>query len=355
MVKSAVGLGADKVLELRADTGESFLVKDVMIAGCDDDYVEVFIDRDSVGFFRVGKRLGSHLPFPVNTSVHSHDIELSGTARADAAIDYSVNIVDAEGQTQSTTIVAIGDPTATLKRATKYAAADQPRTILTCMREKGIFNGFPVAEGQKFVVTPYTSGKKLDTIAVVYERYDAGDIRKDMPQGTDATEYVCINYGDTGGALTAKGDYQLDSTNMPAVYPGFPFVDDVPDGTEIQIMGVLGSEVIDYKSATDYTYTTYLKLQHEREILFDEDKKGILFYHPVPVSAVVGTYVAEGVSLIGSLSTVDPREPFWLPTPRTFRAGETLTGWITVDQGTGTGSIDKDYGEIAFIQKVRKV
>jgi len=52
MVKSDLDLGADEVLELEAKSGESLLVKDVVVYGTDDSYVLLEIDKTTVGFFR---------------------------------------------------------------------------------------------------------------------------------------------------------------------------------------------------------------------------------------------------------------------------------------------------------------
>jgi len=53
MIKTEMGLGADDVVELEAKTGESLLVKDVIIRASTDEYVVLEIDKTTVGFFRV--------------------------------------------------------------------------------------------------------------------------------------------------------------------------------------------------------------------------------------------------------------------------------------------------------------
>jgi len=39
MVKTQIGLGADEAVEVTAKTGESLLIKDVIILNSDDEYV----------------------------------------------------------------------------------------------------------------------------------------------------------------------------------------------------------------------------------------------------------------------------------------------------------------------------
>jgi len=156
--------------------------------------------------------------------------------------------------------------------------------------------------------------------------------------------------------LSIAGDYHVGTQNTPAIFPAFPFAADVPGKTEIDILGIAASESCDFNTANNYSQTKYLKLTREREILFDEDRNGLLFYQPIPPDRVVGVQFAEGVSLIGNFSAFDRREPFIPPTPLSFVSGELLRAEITVGEGSaGAGSIGQEYGEVAFIQRVRKV
>jgi len=355
MVKSAFGKGADASVELKADTGEAFMVKDVIIHGSDDTYVLLEIEKTTVGFFRVdGGSLGSHLFAPFGFAGHSHTLALSGTSRADASIAYEAQVVDALGNASNTELVAIDDPTKTHYRALKYAYANTPtETLLRYMIRKGWMAGYPVAEGQTFRVKPYTSGKKLNNVIIIYEKYDAGDIRKDMPNGSEAKEYVFVNYGQPESSLTSSGDYEIKTVKTTAEFPDFPIGDAVPSKHEIEILAVLGSESLDYDGSDDYTYTKYLKFFKGRKVLFDDDRNGLPFYQPVPTDAVVGTIFGEGFSVVGNYSKYDRREPFLPPTPLTFKAGDELKVYITAGQATSAGEIATGYAEIAFIERVK--
>jgi len=355
MVKSALGKGADASVELHADTGEAFMIKDVIVRGSDDTYVLLEIEKTTVGFFRVdGGALGSHLFAPFGFVGHSHNLELEGVSRGDGVIAYEAQILNALGQGSNTQLVSIDDPSGIVYRAVKYTYSNTPtETLLRYMIRKGWMQGYPVAEGQTFRVKPFTSGKKLNDVIIIYEKYDAGDIKKDMPNGSEASEYVFINYGQPSSALTSSGDYEINTVKTSAEFPDFPIGDAVPSKHEIEILGILGSESLDYDGSNDYTYTKYLKMFKGRKVLFDDDRNGLPFYQPLPSDITVGTIFAEGFSIVGNYSAKDRREPFIPPTPLLFKAGDELNTFITAGQSTNAGSIAEGYAEIAFIERVK--
>ncbi len=310
MIKTSLGTGADTAVELSADTGESFMVKDIIIDGSDDTFVLVEIEKTTVGFFRVDAgTFGSHLP----------------ATQAQVGAYKTLRGLFAGGSI----------------------------TLLSYMIKRGWMSGYPVAEGQTFRVKPYTSGKKLNNVAIIYEKYDAEDIKKDMPNGSEASEYVFVNYGQADDAITSAGDYEINVVKTTAEFPNFPFNDAVPSKHEIEILGILGSETIDYDGADDYTYTKYLKFYKGRKVLFDDDRRGLLFYHPTFTGISAGTYFGRGFSIVGNYSYYDRREPFVPPKPLVFKSGDELKVYITAGQATNTGSIAQSFTTIAFIEKVK--
>ena len=310
MVKTAFGKGADSAVELTADTGEAFKVKDIIINGSDDTYILVEIEKTTVGFFRVdGHLLGSHLPAPQAVTKDSQSL--------------------------------------------RGLLAGGSISLLSYMIKRGWMDGYPVAEGQTFRVKPYTSGKKLNDVIIIYEKYDAGDIRKDMPNGSEAKQYVFVNYGQAENALTSSGDYEIKTVKTSAEFPDFPIGDAVPSKHEIEILAVLGSESIDYDDVDDYTYTKYLKFYKGRKVLFDDDRNGLPFYQPVFSGITAGTHFGRGFSIVGNYSAYDRREPYIPPVPLVFKAGDELKVYITAGQATNAGEITQEYAEIAFIERVK--
>ncbi len=354
MVKTSLGTEADIAVELTAKTGESLLIKDVIVRGSNDKYCVLEVEKTTVGFFRVdGHPLGSHLLAPIGFSGHSHSLQLSAVSRDDASIAYEAAVINAHGISSNTQLVAIDNPTNTHRRAFQYAYINTPmETLIRYMIRKGWMRGYPVAEGQTFRVKPYTSGKKLNDVVIIYEKYDAGDIKATDPNGSESKEYVFVNYGQPQDALTTSGDYQVKVCKTTEEFPDFPFGEPVPSKTTIEILGILGSESLDYDGPNDYTYTKFLKLFKGRTCLFDRDKNGLPFYQFLPSDIIVGTIFGEGLSVVGNYSSKDRREPFLPPTPLVFGAGSEVGVYITVGQGSYAGEIGTDYAEIAFIEKV---
>ena len=309
MVKTSLGTSADEAVELTAKSGESFLVKDVIINGSDDEYVLLEVEKTTVGFFRVDRHpLGSHLPAP---QLYVGDAEKLRGVIARASV-----------------------------------------TLLAYMIEKGWMRGYPVAEGQTFRVKPYTSGKKLNDVIIVYEKYDAGDIKATDENGSESKTYTFVNYGRPSADINDAGDFEINTCVTTKEFPDFPFGMDVPSKTTIDVMGILGSEVIRYLDSGTYTYTKYLKMFKGRTCLFDKDKNGLPFYAPTYSGISSGYSIGRGFSVIGNYSSVDRREPFVPPSPLTFGSGSEVKMYITAGKATNATVLEKKYAEIALIEKV---
>jgi len=283
-------------LELEADPGEAFLIKDIHIYNPATNYITLRTQKVSVGYFRVGGTLGNHLHEPIKD--------------------------------------------------------EHKKTLLGYLADLGVFKGLPVDEGEKFTITGAKQSGARQT--VVYEIYDPADISNTMENGSKADTYVYINYGRLPGAVTSGGETEYTVSQNPAEFPDFPFGANVPAKTEIDLIGILAS---DYFAGTGTSgqgsYTKYLKLIKERDVLFDEDRQGI----PLDAEPKADTtdLIGEGYSLIGNYSDADLRSPWILPSPITFLPGEELYVGLVHEAKAVAGSIAVDETEIGFIQRVRRV
>ena len=284
---------SDTEFELEADTGEAFLVKDIMIGDGAYNYVTVSIDKTTVGYFRAdGGRLGNHVHFP---------------------------LVDSE-----------------------------KLTLLGYLMEKGIFKGYPVAEGQSMVVT----SEVAVAMCIVYDIYEPGDISPDMENGSEAKEYMLINYGRVAAtADLAEGDNLYEYSKLPSEFPNFPFGKDVPAKTTINIYGILASDIgRTTDGGSNKQISKYLKLIKEREVLFDEDKRGLMLIGDAPASDTfnIGTYL----SCIGNYSSVDKRLPLLFSEPLTFMSGEELSVVVNSEVLSGSANITGALSEVGIIERV---
>jgi len=263
-------------LTLIADIGESFLVKAIYVGRCTTDaYLAPKIDNFSVAYWLVKGKAGNQL----------------GTQR----LSYSgYNLMD--------------------------------RLV-----KKGLPFTLPIAEGQKLTL-PALDG--IGTMVVVYDIYDAGDIRSDMPNGTASKTFAFIQYMREGSVLAASGDMLLDTSLTPAEFPDFPAGKSVPPKISIKLHGIHGSPVADAASSGNLFYSTYLKLVRDREVLLDEDRNGIPFLGDSGATGSASYAKAESIigqcgELSGELNMYNSRDPYWFDPPLVFTAGEELLVYLT--------------------------
>jgi len=350
-------------LELKADPGEAFLVKDIRLyiggrISRPAAYATVGIEKVTVGFWRYSGILGSHIRFPMGRAFHSHDGWLD-TAKGAAPTDWAP-LKRAGGlwgdKTYPFGLVIDGNPPDWLPEFLRQNDSPQGQmgTLIDYLMKKGIFKGYPVAEGETFRVN--TSGDAPKAISVIYEIYEPGDISPEQENGSKSKEYLLVNYGNCGGAIKAAGDHLYNTTVNPAEFPAFPFGKIVPAKTEIDILGICASDFGPAgNDGINYSLTKYLKLVKEREVLFDEDRNGLLIWQPYTDSKGEFAHVGDGISLFGNYSTTDYREPLMFPEPLKMMAGDELNIYMTLEAG-GTGQdISTEEHEIALIEKVRRI
>lgn len=340
-------------LELKADPGESFLIKNIFIASPVGSYITLRTEKTTVGYFRVDGNLGSHLPFAIGKNQHSHDI-LTG-ATAVAATEDGALIADATGNEVANLRLSKTVISTTYKRSLQEntIANIGKQTILEYLSNKGLFAGFPVAAGETFKITGAAQAGSIQVVQ--YEIHEEGDMKEDAENGSKSKEYLFMNYGRTSAAVVNSVDTLYDTPQTPAEFPTFPFGKVVPAKTELDLLAIFASDISETDAALgNYTYSKYMKLVYQREVLFDEDRNGIPhvgFFAPDVVNQLS---VAEGQSFFGNLSTKDNKEPLFFPQALTFKEGDELNIYLTtVKVGTG-GSLAVGDAEIALCLKVRR-
>ncbi len=202
------------------------------------------------------------------------------------------------------------------------------------LREKGLFEGYPVASGQKFKID--ITGATNNNCRVIYERHDAGDILATAPNGVASDEYIFINYGQNKSTITDATYGDIDESLNPVEFPNFPFGDVVPANMEIDLLGMW----VAWRRNGTYVGNryTYLRMLKERTVMFDDDKNGV--------------YVAHGMGNFPIPSEGYDRHPELFPTPYTFTPGEELSVELKANYGAG---ISTDTIYVAFLERVRKV
>lgn len=290
MVKTVEG---NTDLTLEATTGESFLVKDIMVVNPSSNWATITVEKATVAYFRVGGNGGNHLQFTPQD--------------------------------------------------------DQVVSLMNDLYDKGLHRGIPVAEGQTLTISGVSQSTSFQVI--VYEEYDAGDQTPDDPNGSEADSYDYINYGSCS-TNPGDGDTEYDTTDTTAEFPDFPFEGDVPSGKTLELLAIAASDnSMTDSSASNKQITKYLKLIEERTVLFDDSRNGI------PIIGVANTgdssrHPGEGYAEIGAYSSEDKRPIFVVPGELVFTSGQELTVYLTTEVTAGTRQLSSGDCPVAFIQRV---
>ena len=350
MVKTVLG---DSDLSLIADPGQSLLIKNIYIHNPASGYLTLKTEKTTVGYFRVGGALGSHLPFPFQPAQHSFGFNLKGfvptTAEYNQVTDQGANDLDQAFACED----VLAAPAVVPRMTYPQTLRKPPLTILQYLAAKEIFKGYPVAEGETFKLSGAAQAGAIQLVE--YEIHEAQDQKSDMENGSKATAYFFLQYGSTAAAINATAETIYDTPLTPPEFPNFPYGAVVPAKTTFSLLGILASNSMVVGAAVaNYTYTKYLKLIHERETLFDEDQNGIL-HHGLAADIIIGlTAIAEGHGLFGSYSDIDTREPFLFPSPLIYGPGDELGIYLSTFKEATGADISTALQEIALIAKLAR-
>lgn len=273
MIKEIAGLSSGSLV---MPAGRSALVRRIYAPfPTADSYITMYVDRKVVGYYRVQGKSGRHLDMPKPGYLNLN--------------------------------------------------------LMETLEDAGINIAIPVGEGQTFSYE-YSSGNAHTVI--VYDLYDGGDITPVMKNGSESKDYVFVQYMDASTYPSASGDVHLDTALTPSMFPDFPCGAAVPARHTIKVLGFVGSPVGDAADAGNYIVTDYCKIVKDREVLFDEDRRGFPFRNGGLGAAQVE--YTDNVSMIHSNSPVPVAtgKPTYgkaliLDKPLQFMSGEELLVYLT--------------------------
>jgi len=351
MVKTAYG---DTAFSLEATTGKSLLVTDIFVFNPANDYITISVEKTTVGYWRVGGKLGNHLPLPIGSLAHSHDLVLANEAAAEVLKTYDVTgAYGADSTLNHNTVTGVAG---TFKDVVQFGSipAMSHRTVLGLLRSLGHFKGYPVEEGQTMIITGAKQAGAL--VMAFYQEYDAGDMKRTDPNGSEASEFMFCNYGRVAADLTNTGSTIYNISQSPEEYDAFPFGERAPANKEIDLLALLASDIVDDRGGNDTMNSEYLKFVYERTTWFDPDKNGLLLKGLVGVTDAAAQ-VGRGLSIVGNQSDVDGKPPFIFDPPRTFGVNEELGIYIVTTAGAAQNLSDLLVAdtEIGLIERIRRV
>lgn len=352
-IKTVLG---DTDLELTADPGESFLIKDILTHYCSDTYCTIRTDKTTVGYFRQGGPFGAHIFRLANWNRHSHGITINVDQPASATADYKIRNASNEYINLLMPAVTGGEISGNYRfnEAVQRVTGGRSETLLKYLDRLGLWKGLPVAEGETLKITGVARSNAKQVL--VYEIHDAGDMAPDSENGSKSKTYMFLNYGNCGASINTNGDSLFTTSQSPAEFPAFPFGSVVPAKHEIEILGICGSPFAPSENDdTNYIYTQFLKLVKDREVLFDEDRQGIIFDNRQNDLTARLDSIAQGFSLIGNKSEYDLNDPFMFNPPLKFVPGDELAIYLTtVASGNGQDIATNEH-EICLIERVTRL
>ena len=346
----------DTDLELTAGPGESFLIKDILTHYEKTSYVTMRTDKATVGYIRTGGDLGGHIFRLAAWNQHSHRLKVRGGNSITP--DVYPGIKNSMGEDTKVHVAGLLSEVGTgdydIHEAVQKIKGMRQETLLQYLTKKGIWKGFPVAEGETFKMTGVKQAKAIQV--VIYEIHEAGDMTPDMENGSKSPVYTFLNYGDCGAAINVNGDSLYNTSRSPAEFPSFPFGADVPAKYQVELLGICASPFAPKGNRNDhYNYTQFMKLIKDREVLFDEDRQGILFHNRQYDLDGRSDSIAQGFSLIGNKSEFDLQDPFMFDPPLIFAPGDELGIYVTTIMKGTAPDITQDNHEIALIERVTRL
>lgn len=298
MIKRITASGGG-TLEARA--GESLRVKRIeCVPSTNDTYLTVAVDRTTVAFYRIKGKAGNHL----------------GTLHG----------------------------------------AYLRRNLMEFLADAGINVSIPVASGQTLSVARYA---EAGNVILIYDRFDAGDVKHTDPNGPEAKEFTFVQYAKVGIAPTASGDAVVDTSLTPTEFPNFPCGAVVPAGHTIEMLGIAGSPFVDGAAGPISFASSFLKLTKGREVLFDIDRLGIPFdgqNAAATALAYVGNFslIGPGTEVLVNTNIITPGDPLLFDPPLSFPEGQELNVVLSVVK-TGAATWTSNVDDQAFILRVKKV
>lgn len=293
---NAVQVGASP-LKLEAQQDESLLVRDILASGLTAVRLVATVGQRTVGAWRVSGSLGNHLRFP-------------------------------QGEGAGETVAGM--------------------TLLGYLHEKELWRGIPVPAGYTMTLAGASAAGQV--VMVVYDRYDGGDMRADMPNGPEGGELDYISYGQMSGSQSLAGSFELTEPKSDDSFPPFPYGSPAPANHDTTIYGILGSTFAPSENdGTNASATNFLRFVDQRRILGDKDRKGYLLYQAL--ANLTNDAVGIGSSLIHNMSDTDEGLPLLFREPLMFSGGEELQIFQQLaSKGTGAAIQPAD-SEIALIMR----
>ena len=226
------------------------------------------------------------------------------------------------------------------------------KTLMRKLQEAGLPMVYPVAEGETFSIE---FPDNIMSGYIVYQLYEAGDVKNTEVNGSASDHYIFINYGKPSASITPPNYVDIDFPLPPAPFPDFPFGDAVPAGKKILFHSLLINawSYNSYTGSADHIATAqYLKLMKDTEVLFDADMKGFAISPYVAASGYENVISSVNGSIMPYGWTCDSKGILLFNPPLEFDEGSIVHVQEYVVNDTNADSIPLTIPYLGIVEEV---
>jgi hypothetical protein len=290
--------------------------------------------------------MGLRNPNMVETTTGTTDLELEMSSQESALVK-SIRWHEPDGVAEDLKLTIDRKSVLQIKAPAGWRVCGGKRydgymPICDVLAEHGLWPYIPLGSGQKLTLT---GGTANDVIEVVYDLYDADDMRPDMDNGSASSRFPLIQFVSNSSIVTSAGDWELDQSDLDAEFIDFPGGKTVPGNTRMEMLALFGAAASKGTGAAHSQDVERLKFLRDRVALFDDDLAGIYYQGDVSVTAADVAYKTIVGRMSAGLQYIPPAIIVF-PTPLVFHAGDEMNIFAVVDEENAGG--DFAAGEIVL-------
>jgi len=228
-------------------------------------------------------------------------------------------------------------------------ANDEEVSIWDVCRDAGLTPSIPVASGQKLTLS---GGVANSFIEVVYDLYDADDVRPTDDNGSESNRHILFQVISNSAVPTVAGDLDIDTSDLDSEFINFPATV-VPANHTIRLLGIFGSPVRKGSGSAVNQYSSRLRFLRDRTDIFDQDLNGMLYTGDNVINTSGASYIAEASRVqIGSAGV--PPKIINFASPPVFSAGEELNVICSILETTGGNDLAAGDVKVGLVLDVAK-
>lgn len=212
-------------------------------------------------------------------------------------------------------------------------------SLVDALFDRNLLKPIPVASGQTLNCTaPGTN----NFVQVVYDLYDADDIKATMFNGTETNDFQLFQVVSNSGSLSSAGDAALNRSDLDSQFPAFPGGEVAQANRRFELLALFGAPVAEGNGSANHHFSTFLKMIQDRKDILDQSLVGMLFQGDSGHTANSTGYGALA-GLIDRPRDTNGGSLYVFDTPLTFEGGSELN--VIVSIATGSAGVELAAGD----------